>query len=204
MTMILDNDAARTVSFISMAAGTKADYTLLEEYEHVHAAGTADRILDALRQLDGSMGGYKISRLDHCLQTATRAHRDGADIDMVVTALVHDIGDMLAPFNHDSVAAAILKPYVREECTWITEYHGLYQKKYYIHHFGGDPDARDAYRDHPYHESCIRFCERWDQAAFDPDYETLDLAFFEPMVREVFGREPYDPAHIRPGAVGPA
>ena len=204
MTMTLNEDAPNTVSFTSMAVGSKAEYQLLEGHERAHAAGTADRILDALRRLDGSMGGYKISRLDHCLQTATRAQRDGADIDMVVTALVHDIGDMLAPFNHDSVAAAILKPYLREECTWITEYHGLYQKKYYIHHFGGDPDARDAYRDHPYHDSCIRFCERWDQTAFDPDYDTLDLTFFEPMVREVFGREPYDPEHIRPGAVGPA
>jgi predicted HD phosphohydrolase len=195
-------DALETVSFTAMADGTKADYELLEGYEHAHGTQTADRILDALGQLDGSMGGYRVSRLEHSLQTATRAHRDGADIDMVVTALTHDIGDMLAPHNHDSVAAAILKPYVREECVWIVEYHGLFQKKYYIHHFGGDPDAKDAYRDHRYYESCTRFCERWDQAAFDPEYDTLDLTFFEPMVREVFGRTPYDPAHILPGHVG--
>lgn len=193
---------AETVSFIAMADGTKEDYALLDAHEAAHVAGTADRILDALRQLGASMGGYRVSRLEHSLQTATRAYRDGADIDMVVTALVHDIGDMLAPANHDSLAAAVLKPYVREECVWITEYHGLFQKKYYMHHYGGDPDARDAYRDHPYYQSCVRFCERWDQAAFDPDYDTLDLAFFGPMVREVFGRTPYDPAHVRPGRVG--
>jgi predicted HD phosphohydrolase len=124
------SNVPKSVSFTAMADGTKHDYELLDTHERAHGAGTADRILEALGRLDGSMGGYKVSRLEHSLQTATRAHRDGADIDMIVTALVHDIGDMLAPYNHDSVAAAILKPYVREECTWITEFHGLFQKKY--------------------------------------------------------------------------
>jgi predicted HD phosphohydrolase len=194
----------QTVAFSRMEHGSKEDYDFLHTHEVEYAEGTADRVLDHLKLLDSSMSGYKVSRLEHCLQTATMAHRDGADIDMVVTALLHDIGDMLAPYNHDEMAAALLRPFLREECVWILSQHGLYQKIYYIHHFGGDPNQRDRFKDHPYHQSCVDFCSKWDQAAFDPDYQSMPLAFFEPMVREIFARKPSDPAHIRPGAVGPA
>lgn len=186
-----------TVQFTRMADGTKEEYEFLERQEKEFIDGTADRVLAALRLLDGSMGGYKISRLGHSLQSATMAHRAGADIDMVVTALLHDIGDWLAPCNHDGLAAAVLKPFVREECTWILEHHGAFQKIYYGHHIGADPNEREQYRGHPYFDACAQFCEDWDQTAFDPDYDTEPLEFFEPMVREVFARKPYDPAVIQ-------
>lgn len=187
------------VSFDQMKDGTKQDYEFLEKMEAVFAAGTADRILEHLDRLEFSFAGYKVSRLRHSLQTARRAEQDGADIDWIVTALLHDIGDDLAPYNHDSIAAAVIKPYVREQCAWVCKHHGIFQMVYYAHFQGGDPNIRERYRDHPYYQSAVDFCERWDQASFDPDYETPTLDYFAPLVREVFSRDPWDANHMRLG-----
>ncbi len=193
----------QTVEFTQMKDGTKEDYALLGELEEEFVAGTADRILEHMEKLENSLAGYKISRLDHSLQSATRAHRDGADVDWVVAALLHDIGDDLAPHNHDSLAAAVIRPYVREEVSWVIQHHGIFQLVYYAHHLGSDPDARAKYRDHPSYQAAVDFCERWDQASFDPDYDTEPLTFFAPMVREVFSREPWSEQHLKPGVQEP-
>lgn len=189
----------QTVSFRQMKDGTREEYAFLGELEHQFALKLPDRIMKALRDLDGSLGGYLVTRLEHSLISATMATRDGADIDWIVTALVHDIGDNLAPYNHDGLAATIVAPYVREECTWVMKTHGIFQMIYYAHHTGGDPNARDKYKDHPSYQTAVDFCERWDQSAFDPDYKYLPLEHFEPMVREVFTRKAWDPAVIRAG-----
>jgi len=191
------------VKFTQMKDGDKADYDLLHPLEVDYANGTADRLMKALVELDASLSGYQVTRLGHSVQSATRAWRDGADIDWVVSALLHDIGDIYAPYNHDEYAATILKPFVREQCTWCVHNHGEFQMIYYGHHVGGDPDKRDKHRGHPYFDDCAAFCERWDQASFDPDYDTLPLEFFAPMVREVFARTPYDPTVIKPGHRAP-
>ncbi|MGI9413932.1 MAG: HD domain-containing protein [Hyphomicrobiales bacterium] len=183
-----------------MKDGTKGDYELLSELEKPHLAGTADRLLGELaKQEDETLTGYKVTRLEHALQSATRAHREGADIDWVVAALLHDIGDGLAPQNHDKFAAEIIRPFVREECTWVVANHGLFQTYYYGHHHGWDRNERDCLQDHPSYRACVDFCERWDQASFDPDYGSEPLAFFAPMVREVFAREAYDPDVVQEG-----
>ena len=191
------------VKFTQMKDGDAEDYAFLNEHEVEYSKGTADRLLDALRDLDESLSGYKVTRLGHSLQSATRAWRGGADIDWVVAALLHDIGDIYAPYNHDEYAASILKPFVREQCTWTVEKHGDFQMIYYAHHVGGNPEKRAQYADHPYFEDCKLFCEKWDQASFDPDYDDLPLEFFRPMVREVFARDPYDPSVLRAGAREP-
>ncbi len=199
----MSDDTSRqseTVGFKAMKDGTRDDYLMLQKKEHIYNEGTAERLLAELRrQGDVSMEGYKITRLDHALQSATRAHRDGADVDWVVSTLLHDIGDGLAPTNHDKFAAAILKPYVREECAWVVEHHGTFQMIYYIHHYGGDPNQREQFKDHPGYQTCVDFCERWDQSSFDPDYDQEGLAFFEPMVRDVFSRKPHDAAVMKSG-----
>ena len=184
-------EAKQIVTFTSMAEGTREDYELLERLEAEFAKGTADRVLAVLRGLAGSLSGYRIDRLEHSLQCATRAHRDGADEEIVVAALLHDIGDLLSPFNHSELAAAVLRPYVSDRTHWIVLHHGLFQSYYYAHHTGGDRHARDAYRDHPWYQDTVEFCHRWDQPSFDPDYANLPLEFFEPMVRRIFGRAPF-------------
>ena len=186
----------RTVSFRQMKEGTKAEYLFLSQLERQHIGRLPDRILQALRALDDGLSGYRVTRLQHSLQAATRAQADGADEEMIVGALVHDLGDGLAPENHSRYAAEILRPYVRGEVTWVIEHHGLFQKFYYAHFLGENPEGRAAYRDHPFYESCVLFCERWDQAAFDPDYPTRPLEDFEPLVRGIFSRRAFDPAVI--------
>ena len=178
-----------TVNFISMAEGTRAEYELLDRYETEFTDSLAHRILEHLEQLDDSISGYKVSRLEHCLQSATRAHRAGESEEVVVAALVHDIGDMIAPFSHSELAAAVLRPFVSEKTYWIVKHHGLFQTYYYAHHLGGDRNARDRYRDHQWYDDAIRFCELYDQNCFDPDYDSEPLSFFAPMVEQLFRRE---------------
>lgn len=187
------------VKFTQMKDGDTEDYAFLTEHETEYAKGTADRLLRALVELDESLSGYQVTRLGHSLQSATRAWRDGADVDWVVSALLHDIGDIYAPYNHDEYAAAILRPFVREQVTWVVEQHGDFQLLYYGAHVGADPEKRQAYAGHPYFVDCAAFCERWDQSSFDPSYDMLPLAHFSPLVHEVFSRAPYDPDVIRSG-----
>lgn len=188
------------VSFTAMKEGTREDFLLLRELEHPFVAATADRVLAVLEaQAHESLAGYRVSRFEHAVQSATRAWRDGADIDWVVAALLHDIGDGLAPFNHDAMAAAVLRPYLREQVSWCVEHHGLFQMVYYAHHYGWDPAAREAHRASAYFDDCAEFCERWDQASFDPAYPSLPLAHFAPMVREVFARPPWVAEVLQPG-----
>ena len=186
-----DAGVATTVSFTSMASGTREDYELLEQLEAEFAAGTAERVLDQLRGLAGSLAGYQVDRLEHSLQTATRAHLDDADEEMVVAALLHDIGDLLSPHNHSELAAAVLRPYVSEKTWWIVRQHGLFQSYYYAHHHGGDRNARDRYIDHPWYQDAVDFCHRWDQPSFDPAFQSLPMAFFEPLVHRIFARQPF-------------
>ena len=184
-------DVNATVSFTSMATGVQEDYDLLERLESEFAAGTADRVLEQLKGLSGSLAGYQVDRLEHSLQSATRAYHDGAEEEMVVAALLHDVGDLLAPDNHSEMAAAVLRPYVSERTYWIVRHHGLFQSYYFAHFRGGDRNARDRYIDHPWYQDAVDFCHRWDQPSFDPAYESLDLEFFEPMVRRIFARAPF-------------
>ncbi|MFO0994962.1 MAG: HD domain-containing protein, partial [Hyphomicrobiales bacterium] len=142
-----------------------------------------------------------ISRLGHALQAATRAYREGADKDWVAAALLHDIGDGLAPQNHDRFAAEVLRPFLREEVTWTVEHHGSFQMYYYAHHYGWNQHEREKYRDSIYYKSCEDFCHRWDQSSFDPDYPNETLEFFTPLVREVFARKPYAPEVIQKGVI---
>jgi predicted HD phosphohydrolase len=180
------------VSFRRMQDGTREDYLLLDQTEREYARGLPDRILAALLKLDHSLLGYPVSRLHHSRQAATRALRDGADEELIVAALIHDVGDELAPYSHQEIAAAILRPYVRAEVTWIVEHHALFQNYYYVHHLGGNRDARDRYRDHPWYGACRDFCANWDQNSFDPEYPTEPLTTFEPLLRRIFARAPYD------------
>ena len=181
------------VSFRRMDEGTPADYALLNRLEDEFVAALPDRILAALEDLEHSLAGYQISRLEHSLQSATRAERDGADIEMIVGALVHDLGDDLAPLNHSQLAAAIIRPYVRSEVAWIIEHHGVFQLYYSGDAMGVDKNAREIYRDHKWFDSCEKFCECWDQMSFDPDYDSYPLAHFDPMIRQIFSRPPFDP-----------
>jgi len=197
----LNTGTRRIVSFQRMEDGTREDYEFLDRSEREYALGLPDTILGALEKLDHTLQGYPVSRLEHSLQAATRALRDGADEELIAAALIHDVGDELAPYNHAAIAAGILRPYVRPEVTWIVEQHGLFQSYYYAHHSGGNRDGRDRYRDHPWYQACRDFCANWDQCSFDPGYEWQPLQSFEPLIRSIFTRPPHDPRYVG-GATG--
>lgn len=171
--------------FTAMTEGTQADWDIIRNCAAHHSPMGGKRVLDHLMLLDGDDGGFPVDRLTHSLQTATRAHRDGRPESYVVMALLHDIGDTLGAYNHPDIAAAILKPFVSEEEHWICQMHGIFQGYYFFEYLGLDRDMREQYRGHPHFEATAEFCEKYDQTAFDPNYDTAPLSFFEPMVMKL-------------------
>jgi len=174
--------------FHDMKDGTKQDWAAIMQHYVPFAWEGGKRVLDHLRLLDGDYGGFPVDRLTHCLQTATRAHRDGRDEDYVVTALIHEIGDTLGAYNHADIAAAIIQPFVSEELYWITRHHAIFQGVNFFHHLGLDRDMREQFRQHQHFAATEEFIAKYDCPAFDPDYDSLPLSFFEPMVMKLFAQ----------------
>ena len=183
-----DGETMVKAKFHAMTEGTK------EDWQAIGVAGTPfnralpDRLLRALRELGDDVGGFAVNRLEHSLQTATRAHRDGRDEEYVICALIHDIGDILGPSNHAEIGAVILKPYVSERNHFMMDKHGIFQGYYFFHHLGMDRDQREQFRGHPYFERTARFCALYDGPAFDINAPNLPLAFFKPMVERVLAK----------------
>ena len=171
---------------------TRMDESTAEQWarigvETAHNQGrVAERVLGMLRSLAEVTDGFAVDQLTHCLQTATLAERAGADDEIVVAALCHDIGKAVSVPNHPAIAAAILRPYVRDEVYEMIRVHQDFQGRHYYHHFGGDPDAREQYRGEPWFSTSEQFADEWDQVAFDHEYPTESLEHFEPLVRELF------------------
>lgn len=183
-----DGEHGGQAKFRAMTESTKEDWTAIAANAAEFNKQLPDRVLTHLKLLDGDYGGFPVDRLTHSLQAATRAHRDGRDEEYVVCALLHDIGDTLGSHNHPDVAAAILKPFVSEQNLWMVANHGMFQGYYFFEYLGLDKNMRDQFKDHPWHEYTALFCHLYDQSAFDPDYESEPLEFFEPMVRRVFAK----------------
>ena len=193
---------SESVNFIRMADGTYEEYQFLDRIYQKLNHDLADNVLANLKKLAGDKMGYKIDRYQHSLQSATRAMRDGADEETVVCALLHDIGDLLAPENHSELAASILRPYVSEENYWLVKHHGVFQGYYFFHHIGLDRNEREQFRGHPMFERTALFCEKWDQNSFDPNYDTAPIEQFEPMVRRLFDSPPFGRARPADRGIG--
>lgn len=189
----------KQAKFREMLEGTKEDWGIIVEHAAEFSKGLPKRIIAHLRLLDGDYGGFPIDRLEHSVQTATRAHRDGRDEEYVVCALLHDIGDTLGSHNHPDVAAAILKPFVSEANLFMVANHGAFQGYYFFEHLGLDKNMREQFKDSPHYEYTAQFCHLYDQSAFDPDYVSEPLEFFIPMVERVFAR-PVRSMYMRPDA----
>ena len=191
LALLLTINFMKTVNFTEMKNGNKDDYQLLEKYEKKFERQTAVRVLKYLSKQTSTLEGYKISRLEHALQAATRAYQNKESEEMVVATLLHDIGDDLAPMNHSQYAASILRPYVSEKTYWIILHHGLFQTYYSAHHLDRDRNARDKFKDHKHYKATIDFCENYDQCSFDPNFKSMSLKDFEPLVKKIFARDPY-------------
>lgn len=171
--------------FHAMTEGTAEDWLKIARASNSYALELPERIVKHLKLLEGDCGGFAVDRLEHSLQTATRAHQDGRDEEYVVCALLHDIGDVLGPRNHADIAAAILQPFVSEQNHWMVANHAIFQGYYFFHHLGLDRDMRDQFRGHPHFEYTAQFCHLYDQSAFDPAYKSMPLEAFEPMLHRV-------------------
>jgi predicted HD phosphohydrolase len=183
-----DGDTQPQAQFHAMTQGTQADWMAIGAAGAPYRQELPDRMLAHLRMLEADSGGFAVTRLEHSLQTATRAHRAGKDEEYVVCALMHDIGDILGPSNHAEIGAVVMKPYVSEANHWMLDKHGVFQGYYFFHYIGLDRDMREQYRGHPHFEHCAQFCHLFDQNSFEPGYDTLPLEAFEPMLRRVVAR----------------
>jgi predicted HD phosphohydrolase len=184
-------------TFTAFTNSTPEDLMKIAAASEVFKGAHVDRVLTHLNLLEGDCGGFPISRLEHSLQTATRAHKAGMDEEYVVCALIHDIGDTLGVYNHPDIAAAVLKPFVSEANLWMVQNHGIFQGYYFFHHLGLDRNMRDQFRGHPHFEYCAQFCHLYDQPAFDPAYESMPLSAFVPMLHRVMA-QPKNTIYMRP------
>lgn len=187
MTDTQTSEAPRA-TFTRMDQSTKADWDIIvgAVIEHAHTK-VAGQVIAQLETLRGDHGGFAVDRLTHCLQTAHLAEQAGKDDEYIVCALLHDVGDVLAPFNHPDIAAGILKPYVSEANHWMVQNHGTVQGYYYFHHLGLDRDARDALKGHEFYDHCEEFCAKFDMPAFDPEATAPPLSYYVPLLDAMFG-----------------
>ncbi len=175
-------------TFTRMDESTAEQWAVIGRETFEHQGRVAERILEMLRSLAEITDGFAVDQLTHSLQTATRAERAGADEEIVFASLLHDVGKAVSVPNHPEIAAAIIKPYVRDEVYTMIRAHQDFQGRHYYHHFGGNPDAREQYRGAEWFDLAARFADEWDQTAFDPAYESFSLEHFTPLVRAQFAR----------------
>ena len=174
-------------AFRSMLESTAEDWQIIADQHAPYARALPERVLDHLRLLDGEHGGFPVDRLTHSLQTAHRAERAGKDDAYVLCALLHDIGDTLSPYDHASIAAAMVKPFVPAELHWMVAHHAEFQGYFFFHHLGGDRHVREQYRGAPEFDLTAEFCADFDQSSFDPSYPTPPLEHFTPLVEQLMG-----------------
>jgi predicted HD phosphohydrolase len=178
------------VSFTRLADATKADFDIMYRHMAVEHTHLADNVLKHLNMSGHLQPGLQVTRMEHALQTATRAFKDGATEELVVCALLHDIGDELAPDNHGAFASEILRPFLSEDNYNVVRYHPEFQGYFFFDKIGADKNMRESHRGKAWFDTCHHFCERWDMPAFDPAYESMPLSAFEPMVRRLFDKPP--------------
>ena len=179
-------DSEPRAMFTTFEESTKDDWMLIASQIPTTQAMAGENIIEQLRMLERDHGGFPVSRLEHSLQTASRAENDGRDEEYVLCALIHDIGDTLSPYNHPSIAAGIVKPFVSEANHWMVEHHGIFQGYYFWHHIGMDRNTRDKYVDSPYYDYTEEFCAKYDQTAFDAEYVSAPLEHYIPLIRKYF------------------
>ena len=148
----------------------------------------AATVVELMGTLRGRWTPFPMDNYDHSLQTATRAMRAGADTDLVVAALLHDVGKSIAAVHHGNVAASMLNGLVRPEVVWVVRVHQAFTAREFRsdwHRY-----SRYRYRASKWFALAEVFVDEWDLPSFDPDYPTLTLDDFVPLVDTVFSRRP--------------
>jgi len=144
-----------------------------------------ENVLAALMSLSDVCDGGAISELEHALQSATRAERHGADDELILAALCHDIGKVFGDAGHGQISAEILKPHVRADVVAVVRFHGAFTARHWDASIKGESDPRTEYRDEPWYPLAVTFVDEWDMESFDPEYSREDLDLFAPLVRRL-------------------
>jgi len=173
-------------SFSSMDQSTKEQWMTIAHETMANQPRVAEQLLAMVESLAGITDGFSVDQKTHSLQTATRALESGADEEVVVAALLHDVGKLISVPNHPRIAAEILRPYVRNEVFWMIAAHQDFQGRHYYQHLGMDPNLREQHRGQEWYALAEQFADDWDQTSFDPSFQSRSLDEFAPMVRRVF------------------
>jgi predicted HD phosphohydrolase len=171
-----------------MDVSTREQWMTIAEETIAAQPRVGQQLLSMVKGLSAITDGFSVDQMEHALQTATRAERDGADEEVIVASLLHDVGKLISVPNHPRIAAEILKPYVRHEVYCMVAYHQDFQGRYYYEYLGMDPTLREQHVAQTWYPLAERFADAWDQKAFDPTYQSESLEHFEPMVLRVFGQ----------------
>ena len=181
--------AVTSARFRAAVDASREDWEIIENAERQwrRNAGVGEGLLRLLGSLqyDDALGA-PVNLYTHCLQTATRALQDGADDELVVVALFHDVPEAISQNDHGALAAQLLAPRISAARTWLLTHHGVFQNYYFVNHPTRDRHERNGCLDHPYAEQTDYFCRCYDQNSFDPDFPVLPLDSFRPIVRRFF------------------
>jgi predicted HD phosphohydrolase len=175
-------------AFSSLANATVEDWDIIQRPSNVRAErqGLAERLIGLLAmQKDDPTYGWPVNVYTHCLQTATRAKRDGADPQTIFCALLHDATEGIDLENHCETAALLVQPYVSSDHFWMIRMHGLFQDWHAHTHPIRKSSAYLLHRGHSAFDLTLRFTTDWDQCSFDPDFVAEPLEQFVPIVRRV-------------------
>jgi predicted HD phosphohydrolase len=173
-------------TFNRVSDSTADDWTVIARAVAAGQRQVPSHVLEMLASLEHVTDEFPVNQLQHALQTADLARAAGADDEVVVAALCHDIGKAVSVPGHGDIAAAILRPYVREDVSWVVSVHELYQGAHFFHHLGIDPNLRRNYESHPAHGLAVQFVDEWDERAFDAERPTSNLGDYEQLVTSVF------------------
>jgi predicted HD phosphohydrolase len=165
-------------------------------------------------------GDEPISALDHALQCAARARAARAADEVVLAALLHDVGHLISDseeteFSHHGLwAARFLRPFVPARVAWLVEYHVLAKRylcsvdRVYAESLslgstrswirqGGvlPPDARREMERQPWLGEALTL-RRWDEEAKQPSRVVPALASYRELLESCFGRQAWETAAV--------
>jgi predicted HD phosphohydrolase len=185
----MSTEAILRARFHATTEATADDWRIIEAAEdrwrRERGAGAGLlRLLSSLQD-DDSLGA-PVNLYTHCLQTASRALRAGADDELIVVALFHDVPEAISENDHGVVAAQLLAPHLSEARSWLLVHHGAFQGAYFANHPTRGAADREPLWNHRFAPPTDEFCRLYDQNSFDPEYPSLPLAVFRPIVQRFF------------------
>jgi gamma-butyrobetaine dioxygenase len=169
-------------------------------------------------------GDEAISALDHALQCAALARRAGAADEVVLAALLHDVGHLVSDAeespvtHHGNWGARFLRPFVPARVGWLVEYHVI-AKRYrctvdraYVEGLSLGALRSWLRQGGPLDRATCLLLERepalpdllalrrWDEAAREPGVTVPGLSAYRDLLEACFGRQSWSTREVSAGA----